>query len=114
MASAKQEWLVIFPDHEGALKKRLEVRPKHIEAIVADGGKGFWLMGGALLERPLDGTEAPPPSVGSAMLCAANSKEEVLDRLKADLYTTAGVWDWNKIQIYPFKCAVRTAMDEVK
>ena len=43
-----QEWLVIIPDHTGALDKRLAVRPKHIEGLKADR-EDMWLWGGMLL-----------------------------------------------------------------
>lgn len=40
-----QEWLVIIPDHTGALAKRLSVRPKHLEGIMKDR-EDMWLLGG--------------------------------------------------------------------
>lgn len=48
--------------------------------------------------------------IGSVMIAHAATKEEVIERLKKDIYTTSGVWDWDKVQIYPFKSAVRTAL----
>ena len=38
---------------------------------------------------------------GSIMLALAESKEEVLAALKEDVYSTAGVWDWEKVTIQP-------------
>ena len=38
---------------------------------------------------------------GSAILANAVSKEEVLEVLKRDVYSTSGIWDWSKVQIYP-------------
>jgi hypothetical protein len=43
-----QEWLVIAPDCEGALQKRLAVRDQHLQGLKADD-EGFWLWGGELL-----------------------------------------------------------------
>jgi hypothetical protein len=40
-----QEWLVIVPDHAGALQKRLASRPKHLEGLKADR-EDMWLWGG--------------------------------------------------------------------
>ena len=40
-----QEWLVIAPDFDGALEKRLAVRPQHIDGLKADPDT-FWLWGG--------------------------------------------------------------------
>lgn len=42
-----------------------------------------------------------PPMIGSVMLGYAESKEELLKRLKDDIYTTGDVWDWNKVRYYP-------------
>lgn len=39
---------------------------------------------------------------GSAMLCLASSKEEVLERVKRDVYTQNGVWDVEKVSSFFF------------
>lgn len=48
----------------------------------------------------------PPPIIGSAMLAFAETREEVLEKLKGDIYSESEVWDWSKVQIYPFKSAI--------
>jgi hypothetical protein len=69
---------------------------------------------------------------GSAMVALASSKEEVMEKLKADIYARSEVWDFSKvfspptqttfiltnselmryqIQIYPFKCAFRYPLE---
>ncbi|KAK7732928.1 hypothetical protein SLS57_000871 [Botryosphaeria dothidea] len=69
----------------------------------------FWLWGGGFLEEvPKEGE--PMKMLGSAMLAWAASKEEVLEKLKKDVYTENQVWDWSKVQIYPFKSAIRKAL----
>jgi hypothetical protein len=40
-----QEWLVILPDFQGALDKRLSVRQKHLEGLKGDRDD-MWLWGG--------------------------------------------------------------------
>lgn len=35
------------------------------------------------------------------MLAVAESKEEVIEALKKDVYYTNKVWDWEKVQIWP-------------
>jgi hypothetical protein len=40
-----QEWLVIIPDHAGALQKRVAARPKHLEGLKSDRDD-MWLWGG--------------------------------------------------------------------
>lgn len=62
-----------------------------------------------MLEEPVKEGEAPKMK-GSAMLIGAHTKEEVLERLKKDVYVEGKVWDWEKVQIIPFKSAIRKAL----
>lgn len=41
------------------------------------------------------------------MVCLAASKEEVLARLRRDVYVTGGVWDLDRAQVWPFRSAIR-------
>jgi uncharacterized protein YciI len=66
------------------------------------------IMGGAMLSHPLLEGENPPPMVGSALIVFAESKEEAMEIVKNDIYTTSGVWNLDKIQIWPFKSAIRS------
>jgi hypothetical protein len=59
-----------------------------------------------MLEEPIKEGETPKMK-GSAMLIGANTKEEVVERLKKDVYVSGKVWDWEKVQIIPFKSALR-------
>ncbi|UPX17145.1 uncharacterized protein EKO05_0007519 [Ascochyta rabiei] len=105
-----QEWLVIVPDHEGALQKRIAVRQEHLGGLKKDDDS-FWLWGGAMLEEPIkEGDSGPPKMKGSAMLIGAKTREEVEERLKKDVYVEGGVWDLSKVQIIPFKSALRKAL----
>ena len=60
-----------------------------------------------LESHPEPNATSPPAMKGSAMLIGADSKEEVLERLKRDVYVEGQVWDWEKVQIIPFKSALR-------
>ncbi|KAI7379814.1 hypothetical protein KC336_g19110, partial [Hortaea werneckii] len=52
--------------------------------------------------------EGEPPKInGSVMLAVADTKEEVMKNVKEDVYFKSGVWDESKIQIFPFKSAIR-------
>ncbi|KAH8821143.1 hypothetical protein F5884DRAFT_76107 [Xylogone sp. PMI_703] len=107
-APAKYEWLVIIPDQKDARERRLAVRPQHFKDLQPDLDSGFYRMGGALLEEvPKDDNLA---FQGSTVVAWAATKEEVLERLKNDVYAKNNVWDFSKIQIYPFKCAFRDAL----
>ncbi|KAJ8059847.1 hypothetical protein OCU04_011477 [Sclerotinia nivalis] len=105
-AAEKFEWLVVLPDNEGALERRVSVRPKHFEGLKTGLESGFWKMGGAFLSEPPNG-DSPLKFQGSCMIALASSKEEIIEVLKKDIYAENDVWDFSKIQIYPFKCAFR-------
>ncbi|KAJ6437195.1 hypothetical protein O9K51_10165 [Purpureocillium lavendulum] len=112
MASAsaprKFEFLVIVPDKPGMHEKRLEVRPLHFKNMGPNVESGDWKMGGALLNSvPKDDDATKFDFMGSTLVCIAESKEAVLEQLRKDIYSTSGVWDTEKAQIYPFKCAFR-------
>jgi hypothetical protein len=62
-----------------------------------------------MLEEPIKEGETPKMK-GSAMLIGAKTREEVIERLKKDVYVTGEVWDWSKVQIIPFKSALRKAL----
>jgi hypothetical protein len=79
---------------------------KHLEAVTPDVSNGKVTLGGALMKDTWKDGETPP-MIGSFMLIYAESKEEVIERLRADIYSTAGAWDVDKLQIWPVKTAVR-------
>jgi hypothetical protein len=62
-----------------------------------------------MLEKPVVEGETPKMK-GSAVLCVAATREEVVERLKRDVYVTSGVWDFEKVQIIPFKSALRKGL----
>lgn len=62
-----------------------------------------------MLEEPLKEGETPKMK-GSAMLIGAKTKEEVIERLQKDAYVKGEVWDMSKVQIIPFKSALRKAL----
>lgn len=53
------------------------------------------LIGATLDEAPKEG-EALKIN-GSCMIAHAATKEEVIEELKRDVYTSGGVWDWEKV-----------------
>lgn len=64
-----------------------------------------------MLEEPIkEGDAGPPKMNGSAMLIGAKTKEEVVERLEKDVYVSGGVWDLSKVQIIPFRSAIRKAL----
>ncbi|KAF7550160.1 hypothetical protein G7046_g8097 [Stylonectria norvegica] len=106
--AGKFEFLVIAPDKPGVLAKRLEVRATHFANMQPHVADGSWKLGGALLHSvPKDDSPGSLDFMGSTLVCVAESAEAVREQLSKDIYATSGVWDMDKIQIYPFKCAFR-------
>ena len=55
-----------------------------------------------------------PKINGSVMMAWAESKDEVLAALKEDIYSTSGVWDWEKVTIHPVSLPVLLAFHHYK
>ncbi|KAJ5812264.1 hypothetical protein N7474_008565 [Penicillium riverlandense] len=103
-APAKKEFLCILPDKPGAMAKRIEVRPAHLEGVKPLVASGKVVAGGAMLNS--HPTEGETPSFkGSMMLAVAESEAEVRQLLANDIYGTSGVWDLENAQIIPCKTA---------
>ena len=51
---------------------------------------------------------------GSVMLALAESKEEVLEQIKNDVYCKEGIWDMDKIQVIPVSRPVALQFDYKK
>lgn len=49
-----------------------------------------------MLEEPIKEGVAPKMK-GSVLMCVADTEEEVLERVKKDVYYTADVWDKEKV-----------------
>ncbi|EMR67833.1 hypothetical protein MGN70_007625 [Eutypa lata] len=107
--SGKYEWLVIVPDKPGQQQKRLEVRPQHFAGLKNYIESGQFKSGGALLNSKPEDENDPTKFdfYGSTITIVAASREEVISILSNDIYTTSGVWDVEKAQIWPAKIAFR-------
>ncbi|KAF2863976.1 hypothetical protein K470DRAFT_254290 [Piedraia hortae CBS 480.64] len=108
-ASSKQEWLILLPDKPGILSERMRVRPDHLKNIKSDVENGVLVFGGAMLEEPVK-EEEDMKIKGSVMLVKADTKEEALKWVQKDVYSKSGVWDESKVEIIPFKSAIRKEM----
>ncbi|EGY13550.1 Protein YciI like protein [Verticillium longisporum] len=112
-APRKYEWLVVVPDKPDTLAKRLEVRPTHFKNLQDKLDAGIFKMGGALLDEvPADDEPSSLKFNGSTLVCLAESREEVMGWLEKDVYAEAGVWDLEKVQLWPFKCAFRRPVEQ--
>lgn len=100
--SLLEEYLIIIPDVPHTIQKRLKVRPQHFAELKLDIATERVTFGGAMLQEHLKpGDEGPQKMCGSAMLIKAASQEEALERVRRDVYTMEGVWDIDKVQIWP-------------
>ncbi|KAK3628213.1 hypothetical protein LTR56_018727 [Elasticomyces elasticus] len=91
------------------MRQHVDLASDHLANLKPNVESGFWVMGGASLDEPVKEGEAAKIN-GSVMMAVADTKEEVLAKIKEDLYYTSGVWDVEKIQIFPFKSAIRSAL----
>jgi len=108
-AGRKYDFLVIAPDKPDARERRLAARGDHFNGMVPKVKSGDWKVGGALLnDVPKDDEVSSLDFFGSTLVIEATSKEEVLEILKNDPYGKADVWDFDKVQIYPFRQAWKT------
>ncbi|KAL3481589.1 hypothetical protein BJX99DRAFT_253509 [Aspergillus californicus] len=92
-----KEFLCILPDKPGAQAKRLEVRPKHLENVkpLVEAGK------------VVVGDGETPSFKGSMLICYVDTEEEAWELIRNDIYTKSDVWDLEKVQVIPFKSALR-------
>ncbi|ABN64681.2 hypothetical protein PICST_42277 [Scheffersomyces stipitis CBS 6054] len=81
---------------------RLKVRSQHLAGIVSAVNSGVLTLGGAIYHD-----EAKTKFAGSTLQVAANSKQEVIDFLKTDVYYKEGIWDLDNAIIHPVGLAVR-------
>lgn len=68
----------------------------HLQNTGPDVQSGLIVLGGAMLEEPIK-EGVPPKMTGSVLMCVADTKEEVMERVKKDVYYTSDVWDKEKV-----------------
>ncbi|KAL0636722.1 hypothetical protein Q9L58_004330 [Maublancomyces gigas] len=99
-----------MPYQLDAAERRLKCRQEHLDGFKPLVAAKIFNLGGPYFdETPAEGAEID--FRGSVMSCVSESREAVIAVLKKDPYTLNEVWDWEKAQIFPFKCLVRTALE---
>jgi hypothetical protein len=73
----------------------------HLKHTGPDVESGLIVLGGAMLEEPIK-EGVPPKMKGSVLMCVADTEEEVLERVKRDVYYEKGVWDKEKVSSCSF------------
>ncbi|KAJ5904679.1 uncharacterized protein N7473_001595 [Penicillium subrubescens] len=105
-AGKKKEFLCIMPDRPNVLELRRKIKGGHYEGIqpLITGGK--LVDGGAIFaEHPQEGKDAQ--FLGSVVVYTGENVEKVRELINSDIYAKSGVWDLEKVQIYPYIPAVR-------
>jgi uncharacterized protein len=63
-------------------------------------------MGGAVLEEvPKDDEASSLKFAGSTLVCVGETKQEIIDILKKDIYAESGVWDIENVGLSLFLLA---------
>uniref|UniRef100_A0A0L0NNL5 YCII-related domain-containing protein n=2 Tax=Candidozyma auris TaxID=498019 RepID=A0A0L0NNL5_CANAR len=101
---AKLEWNVIVYDKPGS--DRSAVREEHVKSIPSTVNEGIVTSAGAIYKD----TEKKQ-FAGSTFHMYADSREEVLEFLKKDIYYRAGIWDLDTVIANPVGIAVRVGKD---
>lgn len=91
----KLEWLVIIYDKP--VNQRLAFRAQHLSKIPQATKNGPVTSCG-----PIFKDETKKEFLGSSYTILAESKSEVIDFLKQDVYLANGVWDFDNVVIHPY------------
>ena len=84
-----------FPDAD-ALKRRMDIRPHHLDTVHELKFRGNYIIGGAILND--EGN-----MIGSTMIMQFETDEELEAWKKSEPYITQGIWE--TVDVKPFKVA---------
>jgi uncharacterized protein YciI len=95
-----KQYLITGYDYidEGALERRMGVRPHHLDGTVTLRENGNYILGGAILDDA-------GKMIGSVMVLQFESEEELDAWKKQEPYITQRIWE--TIDVKPFKVAGR-------
>ena len=85
---------------EGALQRRLDVRPHHLDGAQELRDNGNYVMGGAILDDA-------GKMIGSVMVLQFTTEEELEAWKQKETYITAKIWE--TVDVKPFKVAFSVA-----
>ena len=92
------QYLVTAYDYtdDGSLKRRMDVRPHHLDGVRELKANGHYFLGGAMLDD--DGR-----MVGSTMILQFEDEEQLEAWKQREVYITQKVWE--SVDIKPFRVA---------
>ncbi|KAF5010934.1 hypothetical protein FDECE_2897 [Fusarium decemcellulare] len=100
------EWLIQVPVIPGSFEKRVSLRQQHFNEAMPKIRDGIITFAGGVLSEPtLDGDNK-----GMTMtIITVNAENEAEARkvVEEDVYSSQGVWDIGKMQIFAFKTGIR-------
>ncbi|CCG20821.1 hypothetical protein CORT_0A04330 [Candida orthopsilosis Co 90-125] len=99
LRTMSSEYLVTVYDFPNA--DRSKVRPQHVAAIPANVPNPVRAAGAIYTD------ESKTKFAGSTFHLASNSRDEIIEFLKRDIYYKEGIWNLDSVQIYPLGIAVR-------
>lgn len=93
-----KQYLITGYDYtdEGALERRMQVRPDHIEGAADLRKAGNYVLGGAILDDE-------DRMIGSVMVLQFDTDEELQEWKAREPYITKKIWE--TVDIKPFKVA---------
>ena len=98
------EWIAIVYDKPGA--DRAPVIAQHKAAVPGSIKAAIVTNAGPIFED-----EERTKFAGSAFNLIANSKEEVIEFLKNDIFGKSGIWDIDSVVVHPLGVAYRKKQD---
>lgn len=92
------QYLITAYDYtdEGALKRRMDVRPHHLDGARDLKSKGNFIIGGAMLNEE-------GKMIGSTMIVQFEDEDQLEAWKQSEPYITQKVWE--SVDIKPFKVA---------
>lgn len=102
--SRKLEWLVIIYDKP--VNQRLKFRAQHLAKVPSAVESGAVTGCG-----PIFKDETKKEFLGSSFTIQAETKSEVLELLKKDIYAAEDVWDFDNVVIHPYAPFYRQQQD---
>lgn len=102
-------FVCIIPDKPGTIEKRLEVRGEHIANAKILSSQGKLISGGGYADKHNEEGE-PFEFKGSIITYKVPSRKELDEILTNDIYNRAGVWDLEKITVYPVSTKIEFSL----
>jgi uncharacterized protein YciI len=92
------QYLITAYDYkdDGALQRRMNVRPHHLDGARALKAKGNYVIGGAMLNEE-------GKMIGSTMILQFENEEELEAWKQGEIYITQKIWE--SVDIKPFRVA---------